>query len=133
MSKTYVLDSFALLCWLGDEKGADQVKQVLAAARHGGAVCIVPVVSLGEMYYVSVRKRGQLNAERALRIVQQLPVKFISVSHDLALAAARIRALHTISYVDAIGAAVALSSGGILVTGDTEFRALEDMLQILWL
>lgn len=133
MSKTYILDSFALLSWLGDEKGSDQVKQVLSAARDGGAVSIVPVVSLGEMYYVSVRKRGQLNAERALRIVQQLPIRFTSVSHELALAAARIRALHTISYVDAIAASVALGTGGILVTGDPEFRALEDRVQILWL
>ncbi len=48
------------------------------------------------------------------------------------MAAAHIKAEHQLAYADAFAAALAVSNGATLVTGDPEFKVLEDSLSIHW-
>ncbi len=52
---------------------------------------------------------------------------------DDVLAAARLKARFPISYADAFAAATALRAGAQLVTGDDEFHARDDIVDIVWL
>jgi ribonuclease VapC len=49
------------------------------------------------------------------------------------LAAAHITAEHPLAHADAFAAALAANSGSTLVTGDREFKTLEDIVRVHWL
>jgi predicted nucleic acid-binding protein len=49
------------------------------------------------------------------------------------MAAARLKARHTISYADAFAVALAQELGAPVVTGDREFEHVESLVEVLWL
>jgi ribonuclease VapC len=49
------------------------------------------------------------------------------------MAAARIKASHAISYADAFAAATAQKHEAVLVTGDPDFKLVENLIDIEWL
>jgi len=57
----------------------------------------------------------------------------ISADWPLTRAAAAIKARGNISYADSFAAALAKLHGAVLVTGDNEFKQLEDEITIEWL
>ena len=54
------------------------------------------------------------------------------VERELALTAAHIKAKHPLAYADAFAAALAMREEATLVTGDPEFKALDQFLTIEW-
>ncbi len=46
----YVLDTFAVLTYLGDEEGADKVEELLDRAKNGEIKLIMNYVNLGEVW-----------------------------------------------------------------------------------
>jgi ribonuclease VapC len=52
---------------------------------------------------------------------------------QLAREAARFKAAHKISYADCFAAALAKLHKGEVITGDKEFKVLEDEVKILWI
>lgn len=57
----------------------------------------------------------------------------MSNAFDDVLEAARIKALHPLSYADAFAVATAARFGATVVTGDREFEAVEGIVPIEWL
>ena len=57
--KRYVLDSFALLAYFGNEPGAETVEQLLRQAQDETVTLHLSLVNLGEVYYITQRERGQ--------------------------------------------------------------------------
>ena len=68
-----------------------------------------------------------------LRLLRSLPVKLCEASESRILSAAELKAVFPISYADAFGAALAIELNAELVTGDSEFKALESKLGVLWI
>jgi PIN domain nuclease of toxin-antitoxin system len=54
----YVLDSFAVLCFLADESGADDMQILLESARRDECELFMNVVNLSEVYYTVKRRSG---------------------------------------------------------------------------
>jgi len=129
----YVLDSFALLAYLGGEPGQEQVKEILAGAERGEAEVYLCLVNLGEVIYITERKLGLAEAQRALAAIEQLPIQVIEANRELTLGAAHIKASHPLSFSDALAMALGLDKGAVLVTGDPEFRAVEGLVAIEWI
>ncbi len=132
MSRLLVLDAFALLAVARDEPGADVVEDLVNEAETGQAELRMSVINLGEVFYKTVREHGHLRGYEVLRHVRQLPIEFLPVDQELALAAAEIKGVHRISYADCIAAALAQRLRATLVTGDDGFRQIPD-LQVEWL
>lgn len=128
-----VLDSYAILAYLADEEGADKVEEYLSLARAGKAELYMNVVNLGEIYYILTRRKGVEVANLSVVLLKEEPIKFVSVDERLSLLAGRIKAFHRLSYADAFAVATAIDLKATLVTGDEEFKAVEDKVRIEWL
>jgi ribonuclease VapC len=131
--KEYVLDSFALLAYFGNEPGAEIVEQLLRQAQRQTVTLHLSLLNLGEVYYITQRERGRDAAVAALALIDQLPIHQQAVDRLRVLAASTLKANHAISYADAFAAALAQQLLGTVVTGDPEFQKVAALVEILWL
>lgn len=129
----YVLDSFAVLAYLEDEAGADQVATLLAAARQGQASVWMSIINYGEVVYITEREQGLFAAQRAIAALDQLPITLVDADRKLTLAAAKVKAHHRVSYADSFAVALAQSHRAAVLTGDPEFRAVTELAPVEWL
>lgn len=130
---TYILDSFALLAFLEGENSAQVVEGILYEAEQGKCQAVMSLINLGEVAYITEREQGLPQAQAVLAAVQQLPVQILPAGPDAVFSAAHLKAQYRLSFADAFAAAAAQEFGGILLTGDPEFRFLSDVIRIHWL
>lgn len=134
-SPAYVLDSSALLSYLEGEPGMPRVRSVLEGAAMGRHRVYLSLINLGEVLYITERERGLVEARRTLGAVDQLPLTIVQVSRATVLAAAHVKGCFPISYADAFAVIAAQDHGGVVMTGDPEFRPLADasVIRVEWL
>jgi len=65
--------------------------------------------------------------------VQSLPIEIAPTDQEAVMTAAHLKACFPISYADTFAAATAQMHHAILLTGDPEFKALGELLQVEWL
>lgn len=133
MPASPVLDSFALLSFLRDEPGADLVAALLEKAEARRQPLQMTEVNYAEVQYIIRRRDG----EAAWRIVADelvtLPIEFRPADRPLADQAADFKTRFKLSLADAFAAALAKIRKAELVTGDPEFKQVEDEIKIAWL
>jgi ribonuclease VapC len=131
VKKKKVLDSFALLVFLGKEGGYHRVQDLLSAEDPP---VLMNAVNVGEVFYVLSRQRGDRAAEYFLSVVLPgLPISVIDNSFDNVMEATRLKAKHALSFADCFAAATAIRENAVLVTGDPEFRKLGRVLTVEWI
>ena len=91
------------------------------------------LINYGECLYIVERERGVTAARRTIAIVDQLPITIAEVDRALVFAAAHIKARYSLSYADAFSAALAKRNHAVLLTGDPEFKCIEEEISIHWL
>ncbi len=128
----YVLDSFALLAYLENEAGATEVQAILKACETT-AEGWLSIVNFGELVYITEREQGLQAAQRAIAIVDQLPLRVAGADRSRTFAAAHVKARRALSYADAFAVALALEVEGKVVTGDPEFAKAEDLVPVQWI
>lgn len=133
MNNRYALDSYALLSWLQDEKGAQEVDRLIKLAEDRKASLFLCSVNLGEIFYITHRKKGAVPAQHALSIIDTFPIEIIPGDRKTALKAAELKALYPIAYADAFAAALGIITESIVVTGDPEFKSLKELIKIKWI
>ena len=129
----YILDSFAVLAYLNDEIGMARIQAVLREASRGQCQVMLSIINLGEVIYIAEREVGLAKAQEVLATLEQLPISILPSTNDTVLSAAHIKANHRLSYADAFAVVAAQENGGVLLTGDPEFQAVQDMIGIEWL
>lgn len=129
----YILDSYALLAYFQAEPAGAKVRNILKEAAAGAAATFLSVISLGEIYYIIARKKGEDKAGEITELISSLPVGLVDVTKERVLAAARVKAQHPISYADAFVVATAIELTATIVTGDQEFKETESQVAVLWL
>ena len=133
MPASPVLDSFALLSFLRDEPGAEMVAALMEKAEERRQPLQMTEVNYAEVQYIIRRKDGKA----AWRIVADelvtLPIEFRPADRPLADQAADFKTRFKLSLADAFAAALAKSRKAELVTGDLEFKQVEDEIRIAWL
>jgi predicted nucleic acid-binding protein len=129
----YVLDSYALLAFLGGEAGEERVKKVLHEVSRGSDRPVMSLINLGEVAYITERERGLAKAQEVLAIIEQLPLEILPVDRQTVLTAAHIKALYPLAYADAFTIAAAQSHEGVILTGDPEFESVEGIVRIEWI
>jgi ribonuclease VapC len=131
LKKKRVLDAYALLSYLTKESGHARVKDLLASVD---TVIVINSINLGEVFYILARARGIHAAEHFLSVIlPSLPITVLENSVEDVIAAARIKAKHALSFADCFAAATAIKEGAPLVTGDSEFKKMDKVLDIDWL
>lgn len=130
----YVLDSWAILAWLQDERpAADRVDELLAESTDEELA--MSWMNVGEVFYITARRRSVQAANKVRRIIEDMPLQLTTPTVDLILEAATLKAHYPLAYADAFAAALALDTDATLVTGDREFEPLEsgESLAVMWL
>jgi predicted nucleic acid-binding protein len=127
MANGYIPDSSALIALMEEEDGHETVADLLRQEK-----IIIPYIVLMEVYYISLRESGQQEADRRWAMIKRLPVEFVwGIDEATVRTAARFKALHRVSFADAIIAAYAKSFNAILVHKDPEYEALAGEVELL--
>ncbi len=58
MKKPRLLDSFALMAFLGRESGFERVRALLREAEASGEPALMNEINVGEVYYLTAKKRS---------------------------------------------------------------------------
>ena len=111
-----VLDSFAILALVNDERGAAEVAELLRSAMESGQTLYINEINVGEVYYIVAKHRSPGAAERVLDHLRTLPLDFVPNSWSDVLDAARVKAAHPLSYADAFAVSTARRLGAVLTT-----------------
>ncbi len=129
--KAYVLDTSAILAFIEDEAGAEEVEGILVSALDGKARAIVSVISLIEVYYISLQEQGSEIANERMETIGNLPIDPLPLPLDLVKGIGRIKAAHSLSFADCCIAGVAESEKAVLVHKDPEYETLgKEMKQL---
>jgi ribonuclease VapC len=128
-----VLDSFALIAYFRDEPGAEAMEDMLVSAGKKDTPLLMTDVNYAEVKYSVVKKDGAEAWAKAAKVLQGLPIDFLSTTRALADTAADFKARFKLSLADAFAASLAKERRTELVTGDPEFRPLEKEIKVHWL
>jgi ribonuclease VapC len=133
MTPGYLFDSHALLAFFQKENGAEVVAGILRKALRDDLECLICVINLGEIVYLTKRRFGDGKKLEVLGHIHQLGLTVLPASDPLVFQAAEIKAEYPISYADCFALACALNHSAVLVTGDPEFRAVSHLVNIEWI
>lgn len=129
----FVVDSLVIIAYLRQEKGYLKFKRLLRQVRSEKIKLFLCWLNLGEVYYHVWRKKGKEAAQKTLSLVRQMPMELVSVSDELVLQAAEIKAQYPIALADCFVAALARNEGIPILTADPEFKKLEGLVSVEWL
>ncbi len=124
---SYVLDAWAVLAWLAGEPAARRVERELRAADTLGPRLHLSVINAGDVYYRQAKAAGVDAADRFLADLRSgsLPIRLAEAHERRVWQAARLKAKYPIAYPDAFAAALAQELDLSVLTGDLDFRVLE--------
>ncbi len=128
-----VLDAYALMAFFEDEPGADAVRGIIQESVEKETSLAMSVINLGEIWYAIARSNSAEVADRYIGDIKGLGVEIVDADWALTRQAAMFKARGNISYADSFAAALAVLKNAELVTGDKEFKPLENEIRIMWL
>ena len=129
----FVLDSFALLAYLTDEPSATRIEMLIEDAKEEKCRLLLPLINLGEIIYIIERRGGVTKAQDTLALLRQLPIDILPADEQFVFSAAHIKANFTLSYADAFVVAAAQREDAIVLTNDSEFQTVKELIAIEWL
>lgn len=132
MPSAYVFDSYAFLDLFENGPGADEVAAIIA---DPGAEIAASTINLGEVYYILLRRRGDLRAREIVETIFRQPnLRVIDASWARVRDATELKAGGGLSFADAFAAGLAREINAPIVTGDPEFAPLErhGLVQVHW-
>ncbi|MFP3853043.1 MAG: type II toxin-antitoxin system VapC family toxin [Anaerolineales bacterium] len=129
----FILDSYALLAYLGGEAGEGRIKEILHETSIGEKRAFISLMNLGEVVCIIERERGLAKAQQVLAMAEQLPIELLSVDRPTVLAAAHIKGGYPVTCADAFAIVATRELEGTLITGAPEFGSVKDIVQIEWI
>ncbi len=132
-AKALVLDAWAIIAYLEDEPSASQVADLIASAHEEEVPVLMTVVNAGEVWYTVAREISEDEANQCIKELRDLRIQFVDVDWELTQEASRFKSKHKMSYADCFASALARIRKAELITGDKEFKVLQDEINISWL
>jgi len=132
--KNVVFDSFALLSFIFDEADAEIVADYFKKALQNKKHIYICAVNWSEVMYRTIRAQGKGAWKMVQTHLHDFPFEIIDADLALSESAAEFKANYKMSLADAYAAALTKAKKAELVTGDPEFKPLEEVLKnIIWL
>lgn len=122
----YVLDASALLTYIENEEGANDVSALLEKALDAEAVLYLSMVSCIELFYISWQEQGKEIAVERLKLIDDLPIIQEPVDSQLTKIIGEIKATRTMSFADSCIAGLAKFKQATLVHKDPEYEQIKD-------
>ena len=130
--KAIVLDSWAVLAFLEDEPAGKQVGEIIADAHENNIPLLMTTVNVGEVWYIVAREVSESEADKCIESLLKIGIEFVAADWGLARIAAGFKAHRRMSYADCFAAALAKEHKAELVTGDKEFKQVENEVAVHW-
>jgi predicted nucleic acid-binding protein len=131
--KTRVLDSWAILEWIGGRQPACHfVRKLLSEAEEGHTRLLMSAINAGEVYYFLRKQHSLALSESWRESARTLPATIEVPTGEDIWNAASLNGQFPIAYADAFAAALAQKYNCPLVTGDPELRSV-DRLELDWI
>lgn len=130
-TKSFVLDTSALLALRGDEAGADRVEALLQQSKRNRCRILVSFMTRLEMLYSVRREEGEEAAREALRLIDSFSLEWVSCERAILEKASDIKSRGRLSVADSWIAATASVFGATLVHKDPEFTPISEISQEL--
>ncbi|HEY3290573.1 MAG TPA: PIN domain-containing protein [Anaerolineae bacterium] len=132
-TKGIVLDAWSVLAYLQDEPAGKIVADLIADAHENDKAVFMTVANAGEVWYIMAREKSEADAEACMADLLSIGIQLVDLDWDLTRIAAGFKARGRMSYADAYAAALAKQQKCELVTGDKDFRMVEEEIKIRWL
>lgn len=121
------------MAYLEDEPSAEKIADLIADAHEDGTQMKMSVVNAGEVWYIIARRTSPAEADKALRLIEEIGITLVDAEWPLSKAAASFKVKGNISFADCYAAALAKREKAVLLTGDREFEQLRKDIRIIWL
>jgi predicted nucleic acid-binding protein len=131
--KSSVLDSYAVIAFLFQEKGHEKVLELFEKAAQADQPVLIVAPNWAEVRYIVERKVGAARWHEARHKLLGLPLEVVAADQTLAELAGEFKATRKMSLADCFAAALARQRKADLYTGDPEFRHAEKDIRIAWL
>lgn len=131
--KRSVLDSYAILAFLFEEKGHEKVLDLFEKAAQTDQALLIAAPNWAEVRYMVERKAGAGRWSEVRHKLLGLPLEVVPADQALAEVAGEIKATRKMSLADCFAAALARQKKADVYTGDPEFKAVEREIRIVWL
>jgi len=120
----YIFDTSALLTYIEDEDGSEDVEKLLIAAEKESVTIYVTFISITEVFYITAREKSISDAIKRIGLLNSLAVRIVESYEDLNISAGKLKARHNISLADSYIAALCQNYNGTLVHKDPEFEKI---------
>jgi len=131
--RALVFDSWAALAYLGGEASGQEVADLITSAHENRIPMYLSIVNAGEVWYILAREISEAKADEAVTDLTGLGIELIDADWSLTRMAATFKVRHRMSYADCFAAALAKDRKSDLVTGDKEFKQVEEEVSVRWL
>ncbi|MCG9968949.1 type II toxin-antitoxin system VapC family toxin [Pelotomaculum terephthalicicum JT] len=131
--KRYVFDTYAVLALIEDEPGAQTVAEIITAQEPE---IFMSIISLGEIYYILLRRKGEQVAEEVVKnTLAEESLVLVEATWTKVRDAARIKAKGRLSYADSFVLSLGKELDAPVVTGDPEILASAGGIgvEIIWI
>ncbi len=128
-----MLDSYAVLAFLFQEKGYDKVLHLFEKAAQADQALLIAAPNWAEVRYMVERKVGAGRWSEVRHKLLGLPLEVVPVDQALAELAGEIKATRRMSLADCFAAALAKQGKADIYTGDPEFKAVEQEIKVVWM
>ncbi|MFN2493996.1 MAG: type II toxin-antitoxin system VapC family toxin [Pyrinomonadaceae bacterium] len=116
-----------------DEPSAGKIADIIADAHEDKVPLLMSVVNAGEVWYIIARRTSEADADRSIRELKQLGIEWVDADWDIVHEACRFKAKHKMSFADCFAVALAKQTKALLLTGDPEFKQVEQEITIEFL
>ena len=131
--KKSVLDSYAILAFLFQEKGHERILDLFEKAAQTDQALLVAAPNWAEVRYIVERKVGAGRWSEVRHKLLGLPLEVVPADQTLAEIAGEIKAARRMSLADCFAAALAKQRKADIYTGDPEFKSVEKEIKVFWL
>ncbi len=128
----WVVDAQPIVAFIRREAHWQAIAHLIRSSTRGETTLRLTAVNAGEIVMAAERALGALVAHRTLEAIQEW-TDIVEVDLELGARAGWFKLRGGISYADCFAAALAHRDGLPLITGDPEFRRVEDVIRIVWL
>ena len=132
-AKAIVLDSWAVIAYLGDENAGEKVAEIIANAHENKIPMKMSILNVGEVWYSMARRTSEHEADQVVDELRELGIEFSDADWKTTRTAAAYKSKCEMSYADCFAVALAKEEKADLVTGDKEFKEVEADIKIVWL
>ncbi len=129
--KKYVLDTSAILAFIENEEGAEEIENLLIGVIDGTNELFISTVTCIEVYYISIQEQGKEVADNRIGLIESLPLTEKPLNHELIIMSGEIKAAKTMSFADSCIAGLAKFIKAILVHKDPEYEQIENEIEQL--